>query len=82
MHHRLIGIVHADTNERKGAKSSRLTIQTDDLKHYQIEYSGLGKELLNLVNSRVEVVVRPRERLDGSIQVSIQSYRIVDRKVA
>ena len=46
-------------------KPARIAIHTDDQKEYQIDFSGAGKELLNLTYKKVSVQGKLREQLNG-----------------
>lgn len=46
-------------------KPSRIAIHTDDRREYQIDFSGAGKDLLNLTYKKVAVQGKLREQLNG-----------------
>jgi hypothetical protein len=52
-----------------------VSLHTSDEKEYQVQLNGLGHELLELVQHKVEATGKIRERLDGSRQIILSSYR-------
>ena len=52
-----------------------VSLHTSDEKEYQVQLNGLGLELLELVQHKVEATGKIRERLDGSRQIILNSYR-------
>ena len=52
-----------------------VSLHTSDEKEYQVQLNGLGHELLDLVQHKVEATGKIRERLDGSRQIILSSYR-------
>ena len=59
-------------------KPARIAIHTDDRKEYQIDFSGAGKELLNLTYKKVAVQGKLREQLNGRATLSVQQYQIIN----
>ena len=59
-------------------KPARIAIHTDDRKEYQIDFSGAGKELLNLTDKTVAVQGKLREQLNGRATLSVQQYQIIN----
>lgn len=51
-----------------------VTIHTNDEKVYIVEHTKTGEELLNHINQKVEARGRVRERVDGSMLISVASY--------
>ena len=58
-------------------KPARIAIHTDDQKEYQIDFSGAGKELLNLTYKKVAVQGKLREQLNGRAILSVRQYQII-----
>ena len=48
---------------------------TSDEKEYRVQLNRLGQELLDHVHHKVETTGKIRERLDGSRQIILSSYR-------
>lgn len=59
-------------------KPARIAIHTDDRKEYQIDFSGAGKELLNLTYKKVSVQGKLREQLNGRAILSVRQYQIIN----
>jgi len=59
-------------------KPVRIAIHTDDQKEYQIDFSGAGKELLNLTYKKVAVQGKLREQLNGRAILSVRQYQIIN----
>ena len=59
-------------------KPSRIAIHTDDKKEYQIDFSGAGKELLNLTYKKVAIQGKLREQLNGRAILSVRQYQIIN----
>ena len=59
-------------------KPARIAIHTDDQKEYQIDFSGAGKELLNLTYKKVAVQGKLREQLNGRAILSVRQYQIIN----
>jgi predicted lipoprotein len=59
-------------------KPARIAIHTDDRKEYQIDFSGAGKELLNLTYKKVAVQGRLREQLNGRAILIVRQYQIIN----
>jgi predicted lipoprotein len=58
-------------------KPARIAIHTDDRKEYQIDFSGAGKELLNLTYKKVAVQGKLREQLNGRAILIVRMYQII-----
>ena len=58
-------------------KPARIAIHTDDKKEYQIDFSGAGKELLNLAYKKVTVQGKLREQLNGRAILCVRQYQII-----
>jgi len=52
-----------------------VSLYTSDEKEYRVQLNRLGKELLDHVHHKVETTGKIRERLDGSQQIVLSSYR-------
>jgi hypothetical protein len=66
---------------------TRVGIKTSDFREFIVEHNKNGRELMALVNQRVCVRGKVRERLDGEFMLSVESYEVVkdeweDRHVA
>jgi hypothetical protein len=59
-------------------KPARIAIHTDDRKEYQIDFSGAGKELLNLTYKKVAVEGKLREQLNGRAILNVRKYQILE----
>lgn len=55
-----------------------VTIHTDDEKVYIVEHTKRGEELLNHVNQKVEARGKIRDRVDGSMLISVGSYLSIE----
>jgi len=51
-----------------------VTIHTEDEKAYIVEHTKTGEELLSHINQKVEAMGKIRERIDGSMLISVGSY--------
>ena len=58
-------------------KPARIAIHTDDQKEYQIDFSGAGRELLNLTYKKVAVHGKLREQLNGRAILCVRQYQIL-----
>lgn len=72
----ILGIILPSRCNEKG-KPARIAIHTDDQKEYQIDFSGAGKELLNLTYKKVAVQGKLREQLNGRSILSVRQYQII-----
>ena len=54
-----------------------VSLHTDDEKEYRVELNAVGKELLEHVRHKVEVIGKVRERLDGSINISVKNFNTI-----
>jgi len=61
----------------ENGKPARIAIHTDNQKEYQIDFSGAGKELLNLTYKKVSVQGKLREQLNGRAILSVRQYQII-----
>lgn len=57
---------------------TRISIHANDENEYIVDYSGAGKELLNLIQKQVVVKGNLRERLDGRILIQVKSYTVIN----
>jgi hypothetical protein len=73
----VIGIILPSRWNERG-KPARIAIHTDNQKEYQIDFSGAGKELLNLTYKKVSVQGKLREQLNGRAILSVRQYQIIN----
>ena len=73
----ITGIILPSRWNEKG-KPARIAIHTDDRKEYQIDFSGAGKELLNLMYKKVAVEGKLRDQLNGRAILSVRQYQIIN----
>ncbi|MDH4010842.1 MAG: hypothetical protein OEU55_09005 [Desulfobacterales bacterium] len=73
----ILGIILPSRWNEQG-KPARIAIHTDDQKEYQIDFSGAGKELLNLTYKKVAVQGKLREQLNGRAILSVRKYQIIN----
>ena len=59
-------------------KPARIAIHADDQKEYQIDFSGAGRELLNLTYKKVAVQGKLRQQLNGREMLSVRNYQIIN----
>jgi len=59
-------------------KPARIAIHTDDKKEYQIDFSGAGRELLNLTYKKVAIQGKLREQLNGRAILCVRHYQILN----
>jgi hypothetical protein len=59
-------------------KAARIAIHTDDQKEYQIDFSGAGRELLNLTYKKVAVKGNLREQLSGHATLCVRQYQVLE----
>lgn len=59
-------------------KPARIAIHTDDGKEYVIDYSGAGKELLDLIYKNVVVQGKLRQQLNGRSILCVRQYQIIN----
>ena len=69
----ITGIVVPEDWDEKG-NVIRVAIKTFDSHEYVVEYNKKGKELLAFVDNKVRVGGTVRERLDGDMVISVNSY--------
>ena len=70
---KITGIVVPEDWDEKG-NVIRVAIKTLDYQEYIVEYNKKGKELLAFVDNKVQVGGTIRERLDGDMIISVNSY--------
>lgn len=73
----ITGIIMPSKWNEQG-KPARIAIHTDDRKEYQIDFSGAGKELLNLTYKKVAVQGKLREQLNGRAILNVRQYQIIN----
>ena len=71
--HTITGLVVPEDWDEKG-NVIRVAIKTLDYQEYIVEYNKKGKELLAFIDNKVRVGGTIRERLDGDIIISVNSY--------
>jgi hypothetical protein len=52
----------------------RVAVKTPFYEEYVVEHNKQGRELLSLVNHKVRVTGRIRQRLDGAMLITINTY--------
>jgi hypothetical protein len=72
----ITGIIMPSKWNEQG-KPARIAIHTDDQKEYQIDFSGAGKELLNLTYKKVAVQGKLREQLNGRAILYVRQFQII-----
>ena len=73
----ITGIIMPSRLNEQG-KPARISIHTDDRKEYQIDFSGAGKELLNLTYKKVAIQGKLRQQLNGRDILSVRQYQIIN----
>ena len=58
-------------------KPARIAIHTDDRKEYEIDFSGAGKELLELTYKKVAIQGKLRQQLNGREILCVRQYQII-----
>ena len=58
-------------------KPARIAIHTDDRKEYEIDFSGAGKELLDLTYKKVVIQGKLRQLLNGREILCVRQYQII-----
>jgi hypothetical protein len=61
----------------ENGKPARIAIHTDDQHEYEIDFSGAGKELLNLAYKKVVVQGKLRQQLSGRASLSVRQYQVI-----
>jgi hypothetical protein len=61
----------------ENGRPARIALHTDDKNEYEIDFSGAGKELLNLAYKRVVVQGKLREQLSGRATLSVRQYQVI-----
>jgi hypothetical protein len=59
-------------------KPARIAIHTDDRQEYEIDFSGAGKELLELTYKKVAIQGKLRQLLNGREILSVRQYQIIE----
>ena len=72
----ITGIILPSRWNEKG-KPARIAIHTDDQHEYEIDFSGAGKELLNLAYKKVVVQGKLRQQLSGRESLSVRQYQVI-----
>jgi hypothetical protein len=72
----ITGIILPSKFNEQG-KPARIAIHTDDQKEYQIDFSGAGRDLLNLTYKKVAVQGKLREQLNGRAILCVRQYRVL-----
>jgi hypothetical protein len=62
----------------ENGRAARIALHTDDQHEYEIDFSGAGKELLNLAYKRVVVQGKLREQLSGRATLSVRQYQVIE----
>jgi hypothetical protein len=70
------GIIMPSRWNEKG-KPARIAIHTDDRKEYEIDFSGAGKELLDLTYKKVVIQGKLRQLLNGREILCVRQYQII-----
>ena len=73
----ITGIILPSRWNEKG-KPARIAIHTDDQHEYEIDFSGAGKELLNLAYKKVVVQGKLRQQLSGRESLSVRQYQVIE----
>ncbi|MGD9193498.1 MAG: hypothetical protein PVF14_20830 [Desulfobacterales bacterium] len=55
-----------------------ISINTNDEKECHVESNSRGKELLNYIHENVSIEGKIRERLDGSLHISVRNYETIE----
>jgi hypothetical protein len=58
-------------------KPARIAIHTDDRKEYEIDFSGAGKELLDLTYQKVAIQGKLRQQLNGRSILCVRQYQVI-----
>jgi hypothetical protein len=58
-------------------KPARIAIHTDDRQEYEIDFSGAGKELLDLTYKKVSVQGKLRQQLNGRSILCVRQYKVI-----
>ena len=69
-------IVPAAWDEHGNVKG--ISINTNYEKEYRVEPNITGKELLNYIHEKVAIKGKIRERLNGSLHISVRSYQTLE----
>ncbi|MGD1987646.1 MAG: hypothetical protein PVG52_10890 [Desulfobacterales bacterium] len=70
------GIIMPSKWNQQG-KPARIAIHTDDRKEYEIDFSGAGKELLELTYKKVAIQGKLRQQLNGREILCVRQYQII-----
>ena len=68
-------IIPSRWNEQ--GKPARIAIHTDDRKEYEIDFSGAGKELLDLTYQKVTIEGKLRQQLNGRSILCVRQYQVI-----
>jgi hypothetical protein len=69
----ITGIVVAEDWDENG-NVIRVAIKTRDYQEYVVEHNKKGKELLAFVDNKLRFTGTVRERLDGDMIITVESY--------
>ena len=70
-------IVPEDWDERD--RVIRVGVKSSDYEEYIVEYNKQGKELMSLIDQKVRVKGRVRQRLDGDLIIAVNSYELIGK---
>lgn len=57
---------------------ARIAIRTSVKEEYDIDFSGAGKELLNLINQKVLIEGKTRQQLSGRLLLNVMQFQVID----
>ena len=69
----ITGIIVPEDWDKKN-RVNRVAVKTPFYEEYVVEHNQQGKELLFLIDQKVRVRGRVRERLDGSMLITVNTY--------
>jgi hypothetical protein len=72
----LQGIIMPSRWNEQG-KPARIAIHTDDRNEYEIDFSGAGKELLDLTYKKVAIQGKLRQQLNGRSILCVRQYQVI-----
>ena len=58
----------------------RVGVKTSEYEEYVVEHNKPGKELLALIDREVCVKGRARERLDGELIITVNSFEVIGKE--
>jgi hypothetical protein len=70
-------IVPEDWDDRN--RVIRVGVKISDYEEYIVEYNKQGKELMSLIDQKVRVKGKVRERLDGDLMISVSNYELIGK---